>query len=190
MRAEPAQLIAIWRLLVTILKLVSIAKMMTPGPRKMAGGPSPRGRSRGGPSPTLAQSDASREVISHLADYIPTEAVALYVAILPFTVAKDVPLDRQDYTSRWILASGVAIAAILFGVGVYRRKLLDRGDAFRWPIRRTITVLLAYSAWVFAIPASPFNSFHWYTGSIGAVVGVVAASAIALIHLWFGRPED
>jgi hypothetical protein len=121
---------------------------------------------------------------------VPTEAVALYVAILPLTVPKDVPLDQQDFTSRWVLAIGVAIAAVLFGVGIYRRVVIERGETFRWPIRRTATVLVAYAAWVFAIPASPLNSFEWYTGSIGAVVGIVATAVIALIHLWFGLPED
>jgi cytochrome c oxidase assembly factor CtaG len=116
--------------------------------------------------------------------------VALYVAILPFTVPKDVALDEQDFTSRWVLAIGVAFAAVLFGVGVYRRTVVERGETFRWPIRRTATLLLAYAAWVFAIPASPLNSFEWYTGSIGAVVGIVATAVIALVHLWFGPPED
>lgn len=100
------------------------------------------------------------------------------------------PLEQQDFTSRWILAIGVAVAAVLFGVGVYRRAVIDRGETFRWPIRRTATVLLAYAAWVFAIPASPLNSFEWFTGSVGAVVGIVATAVIALMHLWLGPPED
>ena len=150
----------------------------------------PPARRRGAPETATELAGASPGILNQLTYYIPTEAVALYVSILPFTVPKDLPLDQQDFTSRWILAIGVAIAAVLFGVGVYRRRILDRGDPFRWPTRRTATVLLAYAAWVFAIPASPFNSFHWYTGSVGAVVGIVITSVIALIHLWLGPPEN
>ncbi|MGZ6565163.1 MAG: hypothetical protein ACXVHB_32030 [Solirubrobacteraceae bacterium] len=45
-------------------------------------------------------------------------------------------------------------------------------------------------AWVFAIPASPLNSFYWCTGSLGAVVVMVTTSVIALMHLWVDPPED
>jgi hypothetical protein len=131
----------------------------------------------------------SPEILAQLTRYIPTEAIALYVAILPFTVPKDVPLTAQDFTSRWVLAIVVGVAAVLFAVGVYRRAVLDRGDSFRWPIVRTVTVVMAYVAWVFAIPASPLNDFGWYTGSLGAVVGIAMSAVIALLHLWFGEPE-
>ena len=50
-------------------------------------------------------------------------------------------------------------------------------------------VLLAYAAWVFAIPASPFNALHWYTSALGAIVGIATGAAIALLQLWFGPPE-
>lgn len=164
---------------------------MSPAPRTTRGErvPSAR-RRRGAPSAPVESGGTPAGVLSQLTDLIPAEAVALYVAILPFTVPKDVPLDHQDFTSRWVLAIGVAIAAVLFGVGVYRRGVIDRGGTFRWPIRRTATVLLAYAGWVFAIPASPLNSFEWYTGSVGAVVGIAATAVIALMHLWLGPPED
>ena len=112
------------------------------------------------------------------------------MAILPFMVPKDVPLSAQDFTSRWVLAIAVGVAGVLFAVGVYRRAVVARGDTFRWPVLRTLTVLLAYVAWVFAIPASPLNDFHWYTSSLGAVVGIATSAAIALLHLWFGEPEE
>lgn len=53
-------------------------------------------------------------VTEKLMRYIPTEAVALYTAILPFLVPKETPLNQQDFTSRWWLAAGVGIAAVLF----------------------------------------------------------------------------
>ena len=158
-------------------------------PTRRAGASSTR-RRRGGPASTEGAAGAPAGVLGQLADFIPTEAVALYVAILPFTVPKNLSLERQDFTSRWLLASGVAVAAVLFGVGVYRRAVMDRGETFRWPVRRTATVLVAYTAWVFAIPASPFNAFDWYTGSVGAVIGIAATALIALMHLWLGPPED
>jgi hypothetical protein len=135
-----------------------------------------------------AQSTLSA-IAAGLMRYIPTEAVALYTAILPFLVPKETPLDQQDFTSRWWLAVGVGTAAILFAVGVYKREIETRGAIFRWPPRQTITVLIAYVGWVFMIPGSPLNTFDWYTPSLGAVVGIVVSFAITLFHLWFGGPE-
>lgn len=137
-----------------------------------------------------APAEAAPAVLNELARYIPTEAIAVYVAILPFTVPKDLPLTGQDFTSRWVLALAVGLVAILFSVGIYRRALLDRGEPFRWPARRTATVLFAYAAWVFAIPASPLNDFGWYTGALGAVVGIATTTVITLLHVWFGPPEN
>jgi hypothetical protein len=128
-------------------------------------------------------------VAAELVRYVPTEAVALYTAILPFLVPEDAPLSSQDYTSRWYLAAGVAVAAVLFAVGVYRREVIARGGVFHWPVRRTTTVVAAYAAWVFAIPGSPLNSFTWYSPPLGAIAGLVTGAAISLFHLWFGDPE-
>lgn len=163
---------------------VSIVAMMVP--RTSAQRISGAGQRRRG-ADTAAESP---EVLAQLTRYIPTEAIAMYVAVLPFMVPKDVPLTAQDFTSRWVLAIAVGVAGVLFAVGVYRRAVLARGDPFRWPMLRTLTVLLAYVAWVFAIPASPLNDFHWYTSSLGAVVGISTSAAIALLHLWFGEPEE
>jgi hypothetical protein len=166
---------------------MSIVAIMTQ-PRGAPPAADTRTRTRGsGETETLA---ASPDVLAQLTRYIPTEAVALYVAILPFMVPKDKPLTTQDFTSRWVLAGAVATVAVLFAVGVYRRARVERGEAFRWPLRRTLTVLLAYVAWVFAIPASPLNDFGWYTASLGAVVGISTSVMIALLHLWFGAPEE
>src|SRR5687768_9202833 len=65
-------------------------------------------------------------IAAELTRYIPTEAVALYTAILPFLIPKGIPLDEQDYTSRWWLALGVGVAAILFSVGIYKREVEAR----------------------------------------------------------------
>ena len=133
--------------------------------------------------------DASAAAAQGLTKYIPTEAVALYTAILPFLVPEDDPLANQDYTSRWWLAGMVALAAVLWGVGVYRREVLTKGGSFSWPKRRTAVVVLAFAAWVCAIPGSPLGSFDGYSPAVGAVIGIVAGAAISLFILWFGGPE-
>ncbi len=129
------------------------------------------------------------EVGAGLIRHIPTEAVALYTAILPFLITENSPLDEQNFTSRWVLAVIVGIMALLFAVGNYRRKLLARQRQFSWPSSLTVTVLAAYAGWVLMIPGSPVNTFDWYTPSLGSVIGIAISFAITLFHLWF-PPED
>lgn len=150
-----------------------------------------RRRLRATPEAETATQRATVETIaSDLTRYIPTEALALYTAILPFLVPDDTALDAQDYTSRWWLAIGIGVLAVLFAVGVYKRAVEAERRTFTWPPRRTLTVVLAYTGWVFVIPGSPCNDFGWYTPPLGAIVGLVIIALISLFSLWFGDPES
>jgi len=128
-------------------------------------------------------------IATELTRYIPTEAVGVYIAALPFLLGS-APLGDDTYTDRWILAGVVAVLAILFGVGVFRAQVQRRGERFRWPPKRTAIILFAFTAWVILIPGSPFAEFSWYTPARGAVIGLVASAILAVYTLWFGGPED
>jgi hypothetical protein len=131
-------------------------------------------------------------VAAELVRFIPTEAVAAYTAILPLLVAQDTALADQDYTARWALAGAVLALAVLFAVGTYRAELRAQQPPrqFRWPPKRTLLVALAFSAWVFTIPGSPFGDFTWYEPAIGFIGGVGTNAALVLFQLWFGGPEQ
>jgi hypothetical protein len=108
----------------------------------------------------------------------------------PFVVNDGKLLTEQDFTARWVLTFGVALLAVLFAVGVYRKELKKRDQAFRWPPKRTITVLAAFAAWVMVIPGSPFQDFSWYSPTIGGIVGLVTVAVLGLFSLWFGEVEN
>lgn len=169
----------------SIVELMQEAAATKGRPSRRARLPRVRGTGSGPHEPASQEAAVVRE----LTRFIPTEAIALYVAVLPFLVADDTPLANQKYTSRWILAAGVGVIAVLFAVGIYRRELQARGKSFHWPPRRTVFVVAAFTAWVFVIPGSPFASFSWYTPAIGAIGGLVANTGLALFGLWFGEPE-
>jgi hypothetical protein len=151
--------------------------------------PGRRPRVRRGRRAQPAQKSTPAALGAELARYVPTEAVTLYTAILPFLVSEDEPLTDQDYTSRWVLAIGVGIFALIYAIGVYRREMKGRGKTFKVPPRRTAVVAFAYAAWVFVLPGSPFSDFSWYSPTLGAIGGLVAAALIGLGVLWFGEPE-
>lgn len=133
--------------------------------------------------------NAIAAIATELTRYIPTEAVGLYAAALPFLVSASAPLDSQDYTSRWILVGAVAFFAVLYAVGVFKNEVEKRGERFRWPPKRTAIVLISFAAWVMVIPGSPCEDFSWYSPSVGALVGLGATAALSLFTLWFGGPE-
>lgn len=129
-------------------------------------------------------------IATELTRYIPTEAVGLYTAALPFLVSNTIPLSDQHYTGRWILVGAVAFFAVLYAVGVFKNEIEKRGEHFRWPPKRTVVILFSFVAWVMVIPGSPFEDFSWYTPSLGALVGLGATAALSLFTLWFGGPES
>jgi hypothetical protein len=129
-------------------------------------------------------------VATELTRYIPTEAIGLYTVILPFMVSEGKPLTEQNFTGRWLLSLGVAILALLFAVGVYRKEVKSRGQEFHWPPKRTITVLVAFVAWVMVIPGSPFQDFSWFSPVIGGIVGFATVAVLGLFSLWFGEVES
>ena len=139
------------------------------------------------PEPTASPVAA---VATELTRYIPTEAIGVYTAVLPFLVKDGQPLTGQDFTTRWILAAAVALLAVFYAVGVYRKELAKRNQAFHWPPKRTITVLVAFAAWVMVIPGSPFQQFSWYSPALGGAIGFFAVGVLGAISLWFGEVES
>lgn len=135
-----------------------------------------------GSSNDLANTPTS--VAATLASYIPAEAVAVYTSVLAFLVPVDKALDVQSYGSRWALAAVVAVLAVLYAVGTYKRAIERQNGAFRWPVGKTLLVLVAFAAWVFVIPGSPFGSFDWYTPALGAIGAIVVNAFLGAFALF------
>jgi hypothetical protein len=127
-------------------------------------------------------------VAETLARYIPSEAIAVYSSVLAFLVADDQPLKDQASAGRWAVAGVVAVLAVLYSVGVYRREVLAAGRNFEWPIAKTINVLVAFAAWVCVIPGSPMGAFSWYSPALGAIIGILVNAALGAIALFTESP--
>ena len=141
-------------------------------------------KDQGEPPPSAADEGgqpAGKGVVKGIVDYVPAEAIAAYVLLLPF-----MDPSNSGFTGRWFLALGVAVLAALYAIG-YRKlaqiqaKTKTPDASFRFPLIPLLATLCAFAAWVFALPTSPFNSLAFYTPELGAAVGVVVATAIAFI---------
>ena len=164
---------------------MSIYGLMTRAARGDAGKSDADGSASAAPlkGPATASADTGNAVAA-LADRIPAEAIALYTAILAFLVPQDEPLADQSYTGRAALAIIVAVVAVLYAVGAYYKQVNAAGGKFRFPVWKTISVLLAYLGWVFIIPGSPFGAFDWYTPDLGAIVGLLINALIGGVALF------
>jgi hypothetical protein len=138
-------------------------------------------------SATASESKSVAEIAGVLSKYLPSEVVALYVAILPFLVPKDTPLTHQDYTGRWAVAGIIGVIAVIYAVGFYRRERHAQNARFVWhvAIGKALIVLIAFAAWVCLVPGSPFNSISWYTPSTGAIIGLLVAGALGALAVLF-----
>jgi hypothetical protein len=131
---------------------------------------------------------SASSVAETLARYIPSEALAVYSSVLAFLVADDKPLDEQPSGARWAVAAAVAVLAVLYSVGLHRRAMLAAGKHFAWPVAKTLTVLVAFGAWVCVIPGSPMSTFSWYSPATGAIVGILVNALLGATALFGESP--
>lgn len=125
-----------------------------------------------------------------LTTYIPTETLTLYVAILaalqPFQTATEV-------SSRWTVFYSFLIATPIIIWLVYMVKVRIAGKSIpgsplKWPLWEMVAGTIAYVAWAFALPATPFSKLTWYSAGIAGIVVLVASTILGLVAPLFARP--
>lgn len=136
-------------------------------------------------APAAATRTTPSDVAAAISSRIPTEAIAVYTAVLAFLVDDTKPLDNQSYGSRWGLTAAVAFIAVLYAVGLYRQKLKAAGKTFKFPIWRVIVVVVSFLVWVALIPGSPFNDFDWYSLDGAAIVGILVNAILGGLALFY-----
>lgn len=119
--------------------------------------------------------------------YVPTEVLTLYVAVLA-TIHQPNKITSAMWITFWCFLFATPIVVWL----VYGAKLkavqkplpLTYGE---WPIWEMFAATVAYCAWVFALPNSPFLGYPWYSSALSGVVVLVTSTALGLIAPFFQR---
>jgi hypothetical protein len=140
--------------------------------------------------------------------YIPTEVLTLYVAVIAAIhptsaagssgtsgavagaqVAQGTKVMPSDWITFWIFLGSTPI---IFWV-VYAAKVKSGQKpipvAFStWPLWEMFAATLAYFAWAFSLPSTPFREETWYSAGLAGVAVLIASTVLGLLAPLFQRP--
>lgn len=158
------------------LKDIALAAGVTPKPTE----PVAAGGAAGGGAAT----DGTHTALQTLTTYIPTEVLTLYVAAI--ATLGPLKINGQD-VGRW-LPFWFFLAATPFLVwAAFATKLVTAGKAIpvlpaKWPIWEMVAATIAYFAWTFALPSTPFSQYtDWYSSGLAGFLVLVVSAGLGII---------
>jgi hypothetical protein len=138
-------------------------------------------------APGTAKTDGVSIAYNVLFAYIPTEVLTLYVALVAALHE-----SNQNSHAQWVALWAFLIATPLVMWLAYAAKIKAAGCRLpfhpsQWPVWEMLASTMAYFAWAFALPNSPFSENLWYTSAMGTFVVLVTSAAIGLLAPLFQR---
>ncbi len=156
----------------------------------------------GQPAPT--QVDTTLNV---LFNYIPTEVLTLYVAVLaaiqPGVSSTALAAPAQSSVPPLVLPAAapnlwipfwiflVATPIVSWLVFAAKIKAAQKPIPIRmrtWPMWEMFAATLAFVAWAFALPSTPFSSLAWYSTGLAGIVVLIVSTLLGLLAPLFQRP--
>ena len=125
-----------------------------------------------------------------LTTYIPTETLTLYVAVL---AALQPPTKSATSSPSWTPFWCFLIATPFVIWIVYATKARTAGKPIpwalpKWPLWEMAAGTIAYVAWAFTLPASPFASLAWYSTALAGIIVLITSTVLGLMAPLFARP--
>lgn len=151
---------------------------MTPPTDSAPGGPA-----GGNPPPTPADT-----TFNVLFGHIPTEILTLYVAVLAAVqeAGKVTPADWAVFWS-FLMATPIVVW-LVFGAKLKTANKPLPLSYGSWPIWEMFAATVAYVAWAFALPNSPFTAYTWYSSALSGLGVLIASTALGLLSPFFQKP--
>ncbi len=125
-----------------------------------------------------------------LTTYVPTETLTLYVALIAaIQPAQDIKNPISLWVAFWVffiftpLAIWITYATKIAGDGK-KLPILPR----YWPKWEMLAGTIAYTAWTFGLPDSPFSGFTWYSSAVAGFIVLIASTFLGMIAGLFQRP--
>ncbi len=134
------------------------------------------------------QKNAVETALNVLFGYIPTEVITLYV-----TVISSIQSGEKPTTGEWNAFVAFALATPVVVWLVYGAKLKAAGKPLplsygAWPVWEMLAATIAFVAWSFALPRSPFGAFDWYSAGLSGVIVLIVSTVLGLVAPFFQRP--
>jgi len=140
------------------------------------------------PQPT-STSDAINTGMHVLFGYIPTEVLTLYVAVVAAIAKPAAGVSSTEWTTFWIFLGCTPVVVWLVNGMKVKAAQKPLPLAFRtWPIWEMIAASIAYCAWAFALPRTPFAEFSWYSSALSGIAVLVASTVLGLLAPFFQLP--
>lgn len=120
--------------------------------------------------------------------YIPTEVLTLYVAVLA-AVQQQNKVNQAVWITFWCFLIATPIVVwLVYGAKMMAVKKVIPLAYRKWPVWEMFAATVAFCAWAFALPSSPFTAFtSWYSSALSGVVVLVASTVLGLLAPFFQR---
>ena len=121
--------------------------------------------------------------------YIPTEIITLYVAVLA-AIGTEGAVTRAEWISFFVfLAATPLVVWLVYGAKLKNANLPLPTPFGAWPVWEMFAATVAYTAWAFALPQSPFQEFEksWYSPALAGVVVLITSAVLGLLAPFFQR---
>jgi len=138
-----------------------------------------------------AQTNVGLSAMQVIAAYIPTEIITLYVACISVLhKAEEVTLGE------WIAFDVFTIATpcmvwVVFAVKLKTAQKPIPASPSRWPVWEMCAATIAFIAWAYAMPNSPFSEFTkqgWYSAGLAGLMVLIVSTMLGAISPLFQRP--
>jgi hypothetical protein len=143
-------------------------------------------------APTAAPpANATATALNVLFGYIPTEVLTVYLA---FVAAIQQTSDAPTYQrTSWIMFYIFLAATPVVVWVVFAGKLHGAGkpvpvDPALWPLWEMTAGTIAYVAWAFALPNSPFKVLKGYNAAFASIAVLAASTLLGLLAQLFTSP--
>jgi len=121
--------------------------------------------------------------------YIPTEVITLYVAVLA-AIGTEGAVTRSEWITFFVfLAATPLVVWLVYGAKLKNANLPLPLPFKAWPVWEMFAATVAYTAWAFALPQSPFQDFEksWYSPALAGVVVLITSAVLGLLAPFFQR---
>jgi hypothetical protein len=138
-------------------------------------------------APVIAAASGPNTALQTLTTYIPTEVLTLYVSAIAALGTLTITVGAHNLqVGRWLPFWCFLGATPLTVWIAFASKIKAAGRAMplspsKWPLWEMAAATVAYVAWTFALPATPFAQESWYSAGLASFLILVVSAGLGMI---------